>query len=81
MAAPGGGLQRHPILGERGLGQAQYHLHACEPRHPLIPTARRAWTGRVKDFDYSGFGAPVPAIDFQFTYDLAIPGPPSIQTV
>ena len=31
-------------------------------------------TGRIKDFDYSNFAAPDPAVDFQFFYDLAIPG-------
>ena len=30
--------------------------------------------GRVKDFDYSDFSAPVPDIDFQFFFDLATPG-------
>eukprot|EP01048_Picozoa_sp_COSAG05_P006096 COSAG05_NODE_380_length_10564_cov_116.331676_3_plen_930_part_00 len=31
-------------------------------------------TGKIKDFDYSDFSQPDPAIDFQFVFDLAIPG-------
>eukprot|EP01050_Picozoa_sp_SAG11_P021267 SAG11_NODE_3749_length_2251_cov_2.012082_1_plen_421_part_00 len=30
--------------------------------------------GRIKDFDYSGFAEPDPAIDYQFQFDLGIPG-------